>query len=123
MARVGSPAVSSGRRSGTWKAHAACSGEKTEIFFADDTSYYPSREVQRMCDGCPVRALCLQNALDNGEHGVWGGTTKRQRDAMKRFRQRASCPSCGNEVVPSWDDETIQGCLGCGLTWPIKTVS
>jgi WhiB family redox-sensing transcriptional regulator len=35
-----------------------------------------------MCRLCPVAAECLQYALDNGESGVWGGTTDKEREAM-----------------------------------------
>lgn len=41
------------------------------------------RMARALCDGCPVAVQCLQHALDNDErHGVWGGTTPRQRADM-----------------------------------------
>jgi WhiB family redox-sensing transcriptional regulator len=40
-----------------------------------------------VCGGCPVRAECLAEALDNEmEWGVWGGMTERERRAILRKR-------------------------------------
>lgn len=37
--------------------------------------------------GCPVRAECLAEALDNRiDFGVWGGMTERERRALLRRR-------------------------------------
>ncbi|MGI9120536.1 MAG: WhiB family transcriptional regulator [Acidimicrobiales bacterium] len=36
-----------------------------------------------ICTGCPVTAQCLAHAVEHGELGVWGGTTERQRRAMR----------------------------------------
>ena len=41
-----------------------------------------------ICRGCPVRTLCLAEALDNRiEFGVWGGMTERERRALLRRRK------------------------------------
>lgn len=37
-----------------------------------------------VCVDCPVMALCLEHALEVGEHGIWAGTTERQRTRMRR---------------------------------------
>ncbi|MFY0409713.1 WhiB family transcriptional regulator [Solicola sp. PLA-1-18] len=43
--------------------------------------------AKQMCTGCPVRAECLSEALDNEiEWGVWGGMTERERRALLRRR-------------------------------------
>lgn len=36
-------------------------------------------QAKQLCEGCPVRAECLQWALDHEEFGVWGGTTEEER--------------------------------------------
>lgn len=42
--------------------------------------------------GCPVRALCLAEALDNRiEWGVWGGLTERERRQLLRQRPDVTC--------------------------------
>lgn len=41
--------------------------------------------------GCPVRAECLADALDNRiEFGIWGGMTERERRALLRRRPQIS---------------------------------
>lgn len=50
----------------------------------------PRREVEAalaLCAVCPVRADCLQNALDNNDMwGIWGGTTEEERAVMLRAK-------------------------------------
>jgi WhiB family redox-sensing transcriptional regulator len=97
---------------------AACAGyEFPEAFF-------PGREegadptVLAFCKRCPVRAECLQYALDNGEHGVWGGTTDKQRDYQRRHvdrtpmkrrptRPRPACGTPGGRKSHSYYGEPI----------------
>lgn len=51
----------------------------------------------RFCIGCPVRDLCLQWALAHAEHGIWAGTTERQRRRMNKTA--APVPSAGAAVA------------------------
>ncbi|MGE9807275.1 MULTISPECIES: WhiB family transcriptional regulator [unclassified Janibacter] len=45
------------------------------------------RFAKAVCQGCPVVADCLADALDNRtEFGVWGGLTERERRAILRQR-------------------------------------
>lgn len=46
----------------------------------------PGGEAQRrmeseVCSRCPIWDACLRDALDHGEHGPWGGTNRRRRNA------------------------------------------
>ncbi|EGD43250.1 WhiB-related protein [Nocardioidaceae bacterium Broad-1] len=42
-------------------------------------------KAKQICVGCPVRAECLAEALDNQiDWGVWGGMTERERRALLR---------------------------------------
>jgi hypothetical protein len=55
--------------------------------------FSPAREAVRVavgvCRGCRHRLLCAEAAIAAGEeHGVWGGTTPREREAT-RDRRRA----------------------------------
>jgi hypothetical protein len=75
----------------------------------------PPAELQELCNGCPVRAACLLDALVRGEQGIWGGTTEVQRRLLKRHYRRSSCPGCGSDVVPILD--LVQVCVACGLSW------
>ncbi|WP_199922092.1 WhiB family transcriptional regulator, partial [Kitasatospora aureofaciens] len=39
----------------------------------------------KVCLGCPVRRRCLEHALTAPEdHGIWGGTTRNQRQRMNQ---------------------------------------
>ena len=46
------------------------------------------REAKALCADCPVRLLCLENALQQGErYGIWGGKTERERRQIRRERR------------------------------------
>lgn len=66
-----------------WMRRAACRGRPADEFVLP---HAPSRaRARRVCGGCPVREDCLAFALaDPDLMGVWGGTTERERDAMRR---------------------------------------
>jgi WhiB family transcriptional regulator, redox-sensing transcriptional regulator len=42
--------------------------------------------AKRICMACPVRRQCLEFALTHDEHGIWGGTTERERRAISHDR-------------------------------------
>lgn len=42
--------------------------------------------ASRLCPPCPVAADCLAFALANGEHGPWGGTTRKRRSAGRGWK-------------------------------------
>jgi WhiB family redox-sensing transcriptional regulator len=47
--------------------------------------------AKAVCAGCPVREACLEFALANDERwGVWGGTSERQRRAMRAASDRSA---------------------------------
>jgi WhiB family redox-sensing transcriptional regulator len=47
--------------------------------------------AKAVCAGCPVREACLEFALANAERwGVWGGTSERQRRAMRAASDRSA---------------------------------
>ena len=55
-----------------WWAHAACTDQPTDLFFADGRGRLA--EAVRVCATCPVRRDCYQDARARGEeYGVWGG--------------------------------------------------
>ena len=61
----------------------------------DPTIFFPNdgvgvQEAQRICAECPVKTLCLEYALVNRvDHGVWGGTSERERRRILRQRRLA----------------------------------
>jgi WhiB family transcriptional regulator, redox-sensing transcriptional regulator len=68
-----------------WMARGNCVGANIDIFFPErGEDAWMAKEI---CDGCPVVDECLAYAFDQGEHhGIWGGTTERQRRRMRRAR-------------------------------------
>jgi WhiB family redox-sensing transcriptional regulator len=53
--------------------------------------FYGSDDMaKKVCPGCPVEKQCLEFALENGEFGVWGGTSERRRRTIKRHRKQAA---------------------------------
>lgn len=65
-----------------WQHLAACRGHDPELWFP-----FTGEETQpkRVCAACPVRAACLQYALDTGQrYGVWGGLTEDERRELPR---------------------------------------
>ena len=60
--------------------HRNCAGVDTRSFF-DGTA-----RAVAVCHGCPEQKPCLDFALANGERGVWGGTSERERKKMRKNR-------------------------------------
>ena len=67
-----------------WPSRAACRATDPDELFVQGAA---QNKVKVICRGCPVRAECLADALDNRiEFGVWGGMTERERRALLRRR-------------------------------------
>lgn len=69
----------------TWRERAACNADTVnpEWFFPDLPGLAGNR-AKSICAGCPVRDECLASALWEPVCGIWGGTTKAERVAMRR---------------------------------------
>lgn len=69
-----------------WQRQAACRSAGVDAFFR--TPGGSSAEAGAMCARCPVRAECLEYALEDPSIvGVWGGTSVNERTAMRRPRR------------------------------------
>ena len=57
------------------------------------TAFFPSDGVgveraKKLCVDCPVASKCLEYALVNRiDHGVWGGTSERERRRILKSRR------------------------------------
>ena len=56
-----------------------------------DAIFFPGsggkvNKSRQFCSDCPVKDLCLNEALDFGLEGFWAGTTDKEREGMRRFR-------------------------------------
>jgi WhiB family redox-sensing transcriptional regulator len=79
-----------------WMAQGNCRDEPPSRFFPSDGV---GVEVARqLCATCPVKAPCLEYALRNRiDHGVWGGTSERERRRILRQRRLANPTSVRSE--------------------------
>ena len=78
-----------------WRFDAACRGADPALFFAPN--YFEKRHEKAareavarvLCERCPVRADCLEFALEIREpHGFWGGLNELERRQLLRERAR-----------------------------------
>lgn len=73
-----------------WMDQAECKGY-AEVFWPARGDVHTFRAALAICAGCPVKAECLEYALtfvDHDDHGVWGGTSAKQRIAIRRQRRK-----------------------------------
>lgn len=59
-----------------WTKDAACATTDPDAFFPDPSDKDTAARAKAVCAGCPVRAECLQFAVNlspRPESGVWGG--------------------------------------------------
>jgi len=78
----------------SWRYLAKCRGMDTEMWFPprDKTKYKTIADASKaVCFGadgfpeCPVRKQCLLYAENmDDQHGIWGGMSHRERNALKR---------------------------------------
>jgi WhiB family redox-sensing transcriptional regulator len=72
-----------------WRQQAACRG-------LDPTAFFPATDeeaevAKAVCEQCPVRETCLEQALVLREkEGIWGGCTERERRRIIRQRRRSA---------------------------------
>lgn len=81
-----------------WSYRARCNGADPELFFPPrDKALYSkiATEAKKYCLGengtshCPVRSQCLMDAIERDEaHGIWGGMSHRERNALVRKWKR-----------------------------------
>jgi len=75
----------SGRHEQSWRVDGACRDAPTVDFFPERAE--PTEPAKAVCAVCPAhtRTACLNHALSWPERvGVWGGTSERERRAMRR---------------------------------------
>ncbi|HLI74767.1 MAG TPA: WhiB family transcriptional regulator [Acidimicrobiales bacterium] len=78
-----------------WMARGRCRTMDPAIFFPSDG--IGVQAAQRICSDCPVKTPCLEYALVNRvDHGVWGGTSERERRRILRSRRLTSLSRLAN---------------------------
>jgi WhiB family redox-sensing transcriptional regulator len=69
-----------------WMADGLCRDIAPTMFFPSDG--VGVERARRICGECPVCAPCLEYALSHRiDHGVWGGTSERERRRILRRRK------------------------------------
>ena len=69
----------------TWMARGNCADKPPSLFFSSDGVGVDS--ARKIFADCPVKTVCLEYALDQRiDHGVWGGTSERERRRILRAR-------------------------------------
>ena len=81
------------QRNETWRRHAACLDRPEEWWFPVGTRGDALQHLEagkRICNTeCPVRAECLDYAIQRGEkYGTWGGMAEEDRECERRNRRR-----------------------------------
>lgn len=72
-----------------WQRDAACRGSDPALFFTERGE--STAEAKAICAGCPVRAECLEYALETDQrHGLWGGLSERGRRRIRNARRRGA---------------------------------
>ena len=70
-----------------WASQAACRVSQPDQLFVRGAE---QNKAKKMCAGCPVKAECLAEELENQiEWGVWGGMTERERRALLKRNPNA----------------------------------
>lgn len=69
-----------------WMSRGRCAEMKPATFFPSDGVGVDA--ARHICADCPVKEPCLEYALSNHiDHGVWGGTSERERRRIARRRR------------------------------------
>ncbi len=66
-----------------WMSKGNCRNKPPGIFFPSDG--LGVEVAKQVCEACKVKETCLSHALKNRiDHGVWGGTSERQRRRLRK---------------------------------------
>ncbi|MGV9181738.1 WhiB family transcriptional regulator [Arcanobacterium canis] len=83
----------------SWTAAAACADTDPDALFVQGAA---QRDLRKLCAQCPVRLICLAEALDSeANFGVWGGMTERERRVL--LRRYADVESWSSTLAESDD--------------------
>ncbi len=102
-----------------WIERSRCIGEDPELFFPIGTTGPAIEQAAKaieICNLCPVRAECLEWALDTCQDaGVWGGLGEEDRREIRRARRReAAAASSGATPVAAEPNRSHDTLVGVG---------
>lgn len=81
-------ALALGNADYSWRKDALCRDTDPELFFPIGTTGQALLQIARaksVCCECPVKAHCLDFAIDtNQDTGIWGGLSEEERRQIRR---------------------------------------
>lgn len=121
-----------------WTTEAACAGTEVDFYATTESEVEKALEI---CSSCPVRKICMQEALDRSERfGVWGGATATELRRVQSidingkahvFYKKVRCPYCGPHstrflklISPPKRTRSHIQCTNCGIKfWTRKVIN
>lgn len=74
----------------SWVADGLCGQTDPEVFHPGKGEWTTTRVAKAVCARCPVLTRCRDHALANPElEGVWGATTRLERQRIRRQERAA----------------------------------
>lgn len=90
-----------------WHADAACKEHPEISFFPAPGRTAEAQQARQVCAGCLVRTECFEAA---DEHGIWGGTSARERrdarTAMRLIRTTETGTATATDPAPDPIEQT-----------------
>ena len=82
----------------SWMSHGNCAHRDPAMFFPSDG--VGVEVARKACEGCPVKVQCLEYAIaERIDHGVWGGSSERERRRIIRSRAQATAQATAQPVA------------------------
>lgn len=81
------------------KLQGSCVGKDPNLWFPEGPSNATENSTayaKAICNTCPIKLQCLQDAIENEYYGIWGGLTETERSRMKRTKSIAFPISSGS---------------------------
>lgn len=74
-----------------WEQAACADHPYPDLFFWDDhKNHAATNHAKEICYGCPIKIGCFQYAYERRLYGVWGATTGRQREKIRKQARRTA---------------------------------
>ncbi|MFF2731844.1 WhiB family transcriptional regulator [Streptomyces sp. NPDC058008] len=106
-----------------WRVAAACSAADADLFFPDpDASDAHIAEAKAVCVGCPVREVCLDDALRrNDRDAICGGFTPAEREQLLSVRPEGELSPFQSRRIDNASSRGIATMRGADLlVWLVK---